>query len=303
MKGFTEVIDANATVYISDSNVDLETKAALRSGIALLEAVPENQKDWHPGSDGKVLDIVHPSLFPLMYGTSRYLKEGRVTLESCLEHIAVGETILSPGPLAPYSEYSVKHQWLPSEVSIGPNGQAQITSYINNLRPEGNQALYGAIEKVITEAIPLWKLTVKSTLYDYNHPRIIVEGDGYDADAVRQHEKEQRAESGREQQTELDCPDQDGQEEDSSDDEQDLWHRKNIIIPEPRRYEPRVRKMLDQEATTFNQTFSGNNLQVIVKLANIHLTPDKPTYDGGSWHIEVRNSHNIFPIFHYSRKF
>ncbi len=28
------------------------------------------------------------------------------------------------------------------------------------------------------------------------------------------------------------------------------------------------------------------NLQIIVKLANIHLTPDKPEYKGGSWHVE-----------------
>jgi hypothetical protein len=27
-------------------------------------------------------------------------------------------------------------------------------------------------------------------------------------------------------------------------------------------------------------------LQVIVKLANIVLTPDKPTYAGGEWHVE-----------------
>jgi hypothetical protein len=27
-------------------------------------------------------------------------------------------------------------------------------------------------------------------------------------------------------------------------------------------------------------------LQVIVKLANIELTPEKPEYDGGSWHVE-----------------
>ena len=27
-------------------------------------------------------------------------------------------------------------------------------------------------------------------------------------------------------------------------------------------------------------------LQVIVKLANIELTPEKPMYEGGTWHIE-----------------
>ncbi|MEU1321082.1 DUF4246 family protein [Streptomyces tibetensis] len=29
-----------------------------------------------------------------------------------------------------------------------------------------------------------------------------------------------------------------------------------------------------------------DRLQVIVKLATIHLTPDKPEYPGGSWHVE-----------------
>jgi hypothetical protein len=30
----------------------------------------------------------------------------------------------------------------------------------------------------------------------------------------------------------------------------------------------------------------GRRLQVIVKLATIHLTPDKPEYAGGGWHVE-----------------
>ena len=31
---------------------------------------------------------------------------------------------------------------------------------------------------------------------------------------------------------------------------------------------------------------SFGKLQIIVKLANIHLTPEKPNYEGGSWHVE-----------------
>lgn len=34
-------------------------------------------------------------------------------------------------------------------------------------------------------------------------------------------------------------------------------------------------------------------LQVIVKLANIHLTPEKPRYEGGSWHIEGQLNERI----------
>ena len=42
----------------------------------------------------------------------------------------------------------------------------------------------------------------------------------------------------------------------------------------------------EESAAILDKTFSSNKLQVIVKLANIHLTPEAPTYDGGCWHIE-----------------
>ena len=32
--------------------------------------------------------------------------------------------------------------------------------------------------------------------------------------------------------------------------------------------------------------FEDEGLQIIVKLANIHLTPEKPEYEGGTWHVE-----------------
>lgn len=34
--------------------------------------------------------------------------------------------------------------------------------------------------------------------------------------------------------------------------------------------------------------FRGKTMQVIVKLANIVLTPEKPEYAGGTWHVEGR---------------
>jgi hypothetical protein len=38
---------------------------------------------------------------------------------------------------------------------------------------------------------------------------------------------------------------------------------------------------------------NGKRLQVIVKLANIILTPENPRYHGGSWHIEGMKNENI----------
>ncbi|KAF5643069.1 hypothetical protein F52700_2784 [Fusarium sp. NRRL 52700] len=41
-------------------------------------------------------------------------------------------------------------------------------------------------------------------------------------------------------------------------------------------------------------------IQVIVKLANIHLTPETPSYDGGSWHTEGQlNEHIISTALYY----
>ena len=35
-------------------------------------------------------------------------------------------------------------------------------------------------------------------------------------------------------------------------------------------------------------------LQIIVKLANIHLTPEQPRYEGGSWHVEGQLNENMY---------
>ena len=37
----------------------------------------------------------------------------------------------------------------------------------------------------------------------------------------------------------------------------------------------------------------GQTLQVIVKIANIQLTPENPNYEGGSWHVEGMKNEKI----------
>lgn len=53
-------------VWQSDTLVDDTLGSRLREAVRVLEQVPEAEKDWHPGSDGQVLDLVHPSLFCLV---------------------------------------------------------------------------------------------------------------------------------------------------------------------------------------------------------------------------------------------
>lgn len=77
------------------------------------------QKDWHPGSGEKVLDLVHPSLFPLVYGQTRILPDSLVDPDDCIERC--GEGMVSIPPAADEllsSAWSRKFQWLPCNVDI-----------------------------------------------------------------------------------------------------------------------------------------------------------------------------------------
>jgi len=44
----------------------------------------------------------------------------------------------------------------------------------------------------------------------------------------------------------------------------------------------------------------GRRLQVIAKLANIVITPEKPDYNGGVWHVEgMENEHIVASGIYY----
>lgn len=53
-------------IWRSDSLITPSLRNDLLAVSALLES--SSPPDWHPGSDGKVLDLVHPSLYPIVYG-------------------------------------------------------------------------------------------------------------------------------------------------------------------------------------------------------------------------------------------
>lgn len=126
----------NGDVVKSDVAVPESLKLQLREQVLKLENIPEKYKDWHPGSNGQVLDIVHPSLFPLVYGQSRVVEDELIELKDCIESSGKGKVVPSPkdeelsGPqVRQYSfrnfrpgespnPYSRNFQWLPCEVDI-----------------------------------------------------------------------------------------------------------------------------------------------------------------------------------------
>ena len=126
----------NGDVIKSDDAVSVELKTALQDAVKVFQnKVPERLKDWHPGSKEKVWDLVHPSLFPLIYGRTRVLANGETTtLEDCIERSGQGEIAKVPPEKEtvepemsdqspwqvhrPKKPFSAKFQWLPCEVDI-----------------------------------------------------------------------------------------------------------------------------------------------------------------------------------------
>jgi hypothetical protein len=126
--GIITVYDAG--VVKSDTAIPSHVKDALRAAVSPLENIPDSRRDWHPGSNETVLDLVHPSLFPVVYGQTRILNAGTVGLDDCVKRCGEGETLRVPPakeaiiePISAWDNplstpYSRKFQWLPCEVEF-----------------------------------------------------------------------------------------------------------------------------------------------------------------------------------------
>ncbi|KAF9040865.1 hypothetical protein BJ165DRAFT_1350839 [Panaeolus papilionaceus] len=263
----TNYFTAYDLTTISDNALSDTFREELNEAVKILEDVPDKLKDWHPGSDEKVLDLVHPSLFPLVYGRTRVLDNGeKVALADTVRICGEGKVIPVPKVQRTYhgrwslsrSVYSTKFQWLPCEVDIS-GSNAKITSYINNLHPITHKSLYDLIEKVIDVSIPLWDSTLSLVLQQNEVPRRISYDGDYDIDNINK-----------------------------------------VVLPEPNPFSP-VKRVLK---TNLREQFGSSGLQVVVKLANIELSPEKPEYSGGSWHLEGQLNEHICAtsIYYYSNE-
>ncbi|KAI9804079.1 MAG: hypothetical protein M1825_001480 [Sarcosagium campestre] len=319
-------------IYKSESSIPEAVKEELKVACHRLEDIPDDRRDWHPGSNDTVLDLVHPSLFPLIYGRSRIMPESVHNLEEGVTRAGQGEVVplpdeeaKSPGQQAVtrHGLWSSHFQWLPCDVRYDNGaGKFKIQSYINNLHPLHHGDLYEVLEKIITAVVPQWNLTLTPIVCGTGlPPRIECQGfidSTYDSDPNRPEE--------------------------NSDNEDEYWELKqewellhrHPIHPEPRSFKDYqcklVRRLkecwgIEMEVTNdfevqsevavededlisvFGESEDSNppepkpgvnlkddyenGLQIIVKLANIHLTPEKPVYEGGSWHVEGQLNEHI----------
>jgi hypothetical protein len=151
----------------------MELQSALKAAFDKLKAAQGSSPDWHPNSKDMVQDLVHPSMYPLVCGRSKVLKEEVVGVGDSIENWA-GKGDIIPKDAWRYDQendrnrynvgsgntppnfWSDTYQWLPANVAFQPDGSVRFTSYINNLHPKKYPDIYSTIEKLVETALPAW---------------------------------------------------------------------------------------------------------------------------------------------------
>lgn len=152
----------------SDVLISPKFRGFLQKAFDKLKADQAACPDWHPGTDEKVLNLVHPSMFPLIYGQSRGFQKEVVGVEDAIYQWTGQGDILNctlaeepllkstEGEQIPEAFWSTRYQWLPANFEISGQGCVSITSYINNLHPVKYAPIYKMMEKLVEKALPLW---------------------------------------------------------------------------------------------------------------------------------------------------
>jgi len=227
-----------------------------------LEAVPDSEKDWHPGSNGLVLNLVHPSLYPIVYDRTVGKPPG----------LDITTILGFPGlEGADPSFVSKRFQWIPSDFSVDGHGKVTLISpYINNIHPTHHKELYSVIPDVLQHALPMFERVLSDlvrpllpmrvampsgSLFEGEESVGCIWGDGHPHHSVHGYEYQAGSDT--------------------------RYARYQFRTPD-------VKKKYDGDLRVMNNRISlkSRTLQVIVKLANIVLTPENPEYPGGNWHVE-----------------
>ncbi|KAJ2752581.1 hypothetical protein GGI19_003729 [Coemansia pectinata] len=264
-------------VWFSGTFIDTETTNELKNYATILESIRDRQKDWYPNDRSCVLNLIDPSLFPLIYSRSKLCHQSDTSPQAALKLEDVGEfpgsldewrRALSvteerepdhylPTGVRQYGCYSSdKFSWLPSEFRVDDNGAVTIESYINNVHPVRHAALYPIITCVFSKFLPLLEQVVTDLVHPH-HPRVI-------PDASKYYTSDEP------------LPDMD---DDEYDEELVLWKRRATFVhPQPEPFVSPARPVNPYK-------LYGRRLQAIVKMANIELTSERSIYDGEDWNV------------------
>lgn len=338
--GLTYTLNSGQNVIVkSDTVVSASFHESLKGAFEKLRAEQADEPDWHPGSNDMVQDLVHPSMYPFVYGLhlcvsiawsmsvlirseySKFIQEEVVGVSDAVENWAhKGETVQKDGrapeesrPGQPYSTtsfipndfWSETYQWLPANLAFQDDGTVKFTSYVNNLHPTKHLEIYSDIERLVDASIPAWDHVLNGSAQTNKSGAEQVrfsplsegnfEGLTYDRDEAGVWEKldEDVLAAYERENGEIEPEDyvleelqyeheDDGPEALEAINRQAKWVSiRETIHPEPEIFKP-VEYVCEQ---SIREKFKDSGLQVIVKMASIELTPEKPDFPAGGWHV------------------
>lgn len=360
--GFIKTLNSGQAIVKADCPwISNDVKQQLKQATEPLLAVEDGDKDWHPGSNGKVLNLVHPSLYPFVHGRTKFLLNRNLGIEDCfdIQHAQTSTMISNEESVAQSgsryntmsnvinnfrSLWSTQAQWLPFDVNFIEQDKdaVQIATYINNLHPTRYKELYKAIEILIEKSIQPWNSILTIGYEHLNQNRIEYSqpadqepefpdwvhddrvGDGTYPD-YQQLGKTIQAffalpdnpqyylTSGRTRMQPLELS-FDGEWWKSIDWRiiENAAYDKHSRIRRTAHPEPGDNPTFEEWSKSSSQSVLGTErhglqdrfrdygLQVIAKLASIELTPEKPEYSGGNWHLEGKlNEHIVATSIYY----
>lgn len=250
-------------ILISDENVDPNVRSQLEIEI---EKLKNSQPiDYHPNSDNKVINIIHPSLNCYVHGITK-----------------IKNTSLFPEPTTP--NHSKKFQWLPTDVHVDRNYQCKFLSYVNNLDPKS--PLNSLLEDLLSYFIPMFEFSL-GFLQKGSHkiddiPHYQQSYDSIEKSFLKKYfTPEQLNEIKGESITrdELENIVYNNMNDDNDYELEDLLNNKNIKITLP----TFMKKFKSTKLPRYS--LKNKQLQIIIKIGEIFLRPNE-NYPGGNWHVE-----------------
>lgn len=128
-----------------------------------------SQNDFHPGTEGKIMNLIHPSMYPFLFDRSPCFLDKDPLIPN-----------IKPIPKStPTGKERVSlYQWLPAEVQVDADGCCEFTSYINNLYPDIYPNLYPVLGLILSCFLPLFEQCLDRSLKN-NTLQVIVKASDY----------------------------------------------------------------------------------------------------------------------------
>ncbi|KAK6093365.1 hypothetical protein MT418_8464 [Batrachochytrium dendrobatidis] len=235
-----------------------------------------NVSDIEHGSNHNTGQMVHnlidASMYSVVYGQTMIaplsIRLKYTTMVPC--DILLSTRLVSDTPIIDSSPkfISCKFQWLPSEFRVEQDGSVTINSYINNLNPIWHRDMYKCIAKIFKCFVPMFESLFKTMDPMFKYIDIHNDIQGYKPPNRSNYDDVES-------------------ESDHDDMELDTQVIRPVYVPTlPEHFESKYESAKPV-------SLRGRNLQVIVKLTNIQLTPSKPKYDEGNWHNECPINESI----------